>query len=106
MVRAVPAVQNVPRTHMAQSSRDSGPPEVIRPDFRRRRNQRSPRIGLHDGAFRRAIHQADRALRINAAPVDFQPVLGSGRDHDGVEIDLAANDVTHTAFGAFDVVDF
>jgi hypothetical protein len=87
-------------------SRYSGPPSVFRPDFRRRWNHGFSRIGFDDGAFGRAIHQTDRALWIDAALVDFQKMLRRRGDDNGIDIDLAAHDITHAAFGAFLVIDF
>jgi hypothetical protein len=79
---------------------------VFRPDLRWRWNHGFTRITLDDGAFGRAVHQTDGALWIDAAPVDFQKMLRRRRNDNGVDIDFAAHDIAHAAFGAFFVIDF
>ena len=78
---------------------------IFRPDFRGRRHHGAAGGGLDDGAFGRAIHQTDCAAGIGAAFVDLEKMLRSRRDDLGVDLDLAADDVAHAAFGAFPMVD-
>ena len=78
---------------------------MLRPDFRRRRNHRAAGFGFDNGAFGWTVHQTHGALRIGATLVDLQKMLRCRRDDHGVDVDLAADHVTHAALGALIVGD-
>src|SRR5215831_825880 len=77
------------------------------PSFGRGWDQGAPTFDFDDRAFRRAIHQARGTSRVSAfIPVDLDAVQWLQRDINGVDVDLAADDVAHPALGAAFVVDF
>jgi hypothetical protein len=82
------------------------PSSVLGPNFRWWGNHRSAGVGFDDGTFSRTVHQTDGAFGINAPLVDLQKMLRRRRDYHGVDVDFAANHITHAALGAFIVGDF
>src|SRR5438309_4711599 len=76
------------------------------PCLGRRRDHRAAALELDDRSFRRAVHQTRGAPRIGAfVDVDLNAVQRLQSDIDGVDVDLAADDVAHPALGAVCMID-
>src|SRR6266511_5175732 len=72
----------------------------VAPQVWRRRDQGPPGLRLHDGTWRRAVHEAHHTGRVGALVyVYLEPVPGLQVYVNGIETDLFAGIIAHATLG-------